>query len=110
MDISTSITQAGLNQYKAAQETKLAEQALGEKTPDELKEACREFETLFIKQMLDAMRSTVHKNPLIDGGQGEEIFEDMLYDEYADKMSRTANLGLQDMLYSQLKPGQAGLS
>ncbi|MBN2656470.1 MAG: rod-binding protein [Spirochaetales bacterium] len=67
-----------------------------------LKEATVEFEALFIKQMLNSMKKTVTKSGLLDGGMGQEIFEDMLYDEYAKKMAETANLGISDMMFRQL--------
>ena len=69
---------------------------------EELKEACKEFETILIEQMLNSMRKTVNKSGLMQGGMGEDIFEDMLYEKYARKMSDSANLGLSDMLYRQL--------
>ncbi len=69
---------------------------------DRLKQACSDFQSIFVKQMLDSMRKTVNKTGLLDGGRAEEIFEDMLYDEYAQKISKTADLGLDDMLYQQL--------
>jgi peptidoglycan hydrolase FlgJ len=67
-----------------------------------LREATREFEAIFIEQMLKSMRQTVEKSGLMDGGMAEDIFEDMLYENYAKKMSQTANLGLGDMLYRQI--------
>ncbi len=70
-----------------------------------LKDACRDFESLFIKQMLDSMKKTVNKSGLLDGGMAEDIFEDMLYDEYATKMADTANLGIAKMMYKQLSAG-----
>jgi flagellar protein FlgJ len=73
-----------------------------------LLEACRDFEALFIKQMLDAMRKTVGKTGLLDGGMAEDIFEDMLYDEYAKKMADTAGFGLAETLYRELSPRLAG--
>jgi flagellar protein FlgJ len=66
-----------------------------------LLDVCRDFEALFIKQMLDVMRKTVKKESLTHGGFSEEIFEDMLYDEYSKKMARTANLGIAEMIYDQ---------
>lgn len=69
---------------------------------EKLKEACKDFESLFVKQMLDAMRKTVGKGSLIKRNQGEEIFEDMLYDEYAKKMTETSRLGVGKMMYDQL--------
>lgn len=69
---------------------------------DRLMDVCRDFESLFIKQMLDSMRKTVNKSGLIERGMGEDIFEDMLYDEYAKKIANTANLGISRLLYNQL--------
>jgi len=69
----------------------------------ELFKACQDFEALFIKQMLDAMRKTVNKSDdLLKGGMGQDIFEGMLYDEYAKKMAETAQFGLAEMIYRQV--------
>lgn len=67
-----------------------------------LKETCVEMESLFVGRMLKEMRKTVHKNELFHGGYAEEIFEDMLYDEYALNLSKNSRLGLADMLYKEL--------
>lgn len=67
-----------------------------------LREATKDFEALFIKQMLDSMKKTVNKSGLLDGGMGQEIFEDMLYDEYSKQMADTANLGISEMMFAQL--------
>ena len=63
---------------------------------------CQDFESIFIKQMLNVMRKTVHKTGLIDGGMAEEIFEDMLYDDYALKMAQSSQFGISNMLYKEL--------
>jgi Rod binding domain-containing protein len=64
----------------------------------------QEFEAIFIKQMLNVMRKSVSKTGLLDGGMAEEIFEDMLYDEYAQKMAESGSFGIADMIYRQLNP------
>lgn len=68
----------------------------------DLYKAAQEFEALFINIMLKAMRSTVERGPINNGGFAEEIFEDMLYEERAKQMARTAGFGLADALYRQL--------
>ncbi len=68
----------------------------------DLYKACLDFESLFIKQMLDVMRKSVKKEGLLDGGMSEEIFTDMLYDEYAKKMAETAQFGLAQTIYDQV--------
>jgi flagellar protein FlgJ len=67
-----------------------------------LYKAALDFEAIFVKQMLNAMRKTVDKSGFVEGGMAEEIFEDMLYDEYAAKMTRVAGFGLADQVYLQL--------
>ena len=68
-----------------------------------LYQACQDFESLFIKQMLDVMRKTVHKeNDLLGGGLSQDVFEGMLYDEYAKKMAQTAGFGLAETIYRQV--------
>jgi flagellar protein FlgJ len=69
-----------------------------------LYKVCLEFEAIFIKQMLNSMRRTVEKSGLFEGGLAEDIFEDLLYDEYAKKMAENANFGLAAMIYSQVQP------
>jgi peptidoglycan hydrolase FlgJ len=61
-----------------------------------------EFESIFIKQMLNSMKSTIVKSDLIKEGMGEKIFDDMLYDEYAKKMSKTSDFGIGEMMYRSL--------
>ncbi len=69
----------------------------------ELYKVSQDFESLFIKQMLDVMRKTIHKeDDLLNGGIGQDVYEDMLYGEYAKKMAATAQFGLADMIYRQL--------
>ena len=68
----------------------------------ELYKVCLDFEAIFIKQMLNVMRNTVEKEGLLDGGMSEDIFEDMLYDEYAKKMAQTAQFGLAETMYLQI--------
>ena len=65
-------------------------------------DACIQAESLFVNQMLKEMRKTVHKGELLNGGQTEEIFQDMLYDQYAVNMSKTANLGIAKSMYDQM--------
>jgi flagellar protein FlgJ len=68
----------------------------------ELYKVCLDFEALFIKQMLNAMRKTVDETGLLDGGIGTDYWKDMLYDEYAQKMAQTAQFGLAETMYLQI--------
>jgi len=69
---------------------------------DKLYEACMELETFLIKNLIKSMRSTVQKNGLIDTGFAGEVYEDMLYDEYAKSFAQNANFGFAEMAYREL--------
>lgn len=76
------------------------------KTPDRqkkrLRKACDEFSAYFAKQMLSSMRKTVQKNDLLNGGNSEEIFKDMLDMEYAKDMTKSKQLKLSEILFKRL--------
>ncbi|GAB6090339.1 rod-binding protein [Spirochaeta dissipatitropha] len=83
-----------------------AENASGMES-DKLREVTREFEALFVKQMLDSMYSTLSpEDGLFYGGQSENIFRDMLNMEYAREMSFSGTFGLADSMYDQLSRNQ----
>ena len=92
-----------LIQYQnlAVQPPAAAKVAAG-KVDEKLLKACQEFEAIFINQMLTAMRQTVPKSGLLKQGLAHNIYEDMLYQQYANGMAKTAHFGLARLLYSQL--------
>ena len=67
-----------------------------------LEQACKDFESLFISQMMKQMRKTVPENGLFDGGRGEKIFTEMLDGEVAKSISNHRGLGLAATMYRQL--------
>jgi len=68
----------------------------------ELFEMCLELETILINNMIRGMRNTIQRSDLIDTGFAGEIYEDMLWDEYASLFTRNANLGFAEMAYRDL--------
>lgn len=68
-----------------------------------LKEACQQFEQLFLNQMLAQMRKTVPKGTMMGGGQSEEMFNGMLDQERAKVWAQEGGIGLANMLFQQMK-------
>jgi len=78
--------------------------ASGGRTPSivtnkEFYESCLELEGFLVKNLLKSMRSTVQRTNLIDIGFAGEVYEDMLYDEYAASLTRNAGFGFAEMIY-----------
>ena len=74
---------------------------------DKLYEQCQALETFLVKNILTAMRNNVMKSSLIDTGYAGELYEDMLWDEYAKEYTKSAGFGLADLAYLELT-GQRG--
>lgn len=68
-----------------------------------LREACDGFEEIFIHKLLQTMRSSSPKETLLAGGRGEEIFQDMLDENYAKIIAKSRSFGLGDLIYEQTK-------
>lgn len=70
---------------------------------EQLQAVAVEFEALFAKQMLDAMYATLNPDDdMFNGGMAEEIFRDMLNQEYASQIAREGTLGIADLIVEQL--------
>lgn len=68
----------------------------------ELKKAAEDFESLFIQQMLSAMRKTVPESDLFGDRKAEKMFETMLDEEMSKNMSKAGGIGLSKMIYEQM--------
>ena len=69
---------------------------------EKLEILAREFESIFVHQMIKSMRSTVEKSELTGGGPGEEMFTDMLDEEMARQIAFAQRDGLSSALVAQL--------
>lgn len=78
------------------------EKAVQEKDDKKLKKACSDLEAVFVNMMFSQMRKTVQKSDLFGGGYAEGMYEDMLYEKYAEEATKNNGIGIGDMLYKQL--------
>jgi flagellar protein FlgJ len=72
-----------------------------------LREAARQFESLFTKMMLDSMRSASFGDPMFGSDQAD-MYQDMMDDQLAVQLSSGRGIGLADMLIRQLSQGGQG--
>ena len=72
-------------------------------TQEALRQVSKEFESIFLYQMISAMRKTVGENGFLPKSHGQEIFEGMLDEEWSKKLAGTnGRAGLAELLYQQL--------
>ena len=71
-----------------------------------LKEACKEFESIFLSIMFKEMKKTIPEDGLIKKTTGTRIFEDMYVEELSKEIAKKdEGLGIGKMLYEQFKKG-----
>lgn len=66
--------------------------------PEELRRAAKEFESVFLSEMLAPMFEGLDTDGLGGGGMGEEIFRPMLVERYAESISRAGGVGIADSI------------
>jgi|GEM_PF-512778 len=75
-----------------------------------LAEVCQQFESLFVFQMLQAMRATVPEGGLFGTSMGQSVYKSMLDEQYALAMAKTGSMGIAKAMYDRLskaiKPDQ----
>ena len=67
-----------------------------------LRKAAEDFEAVFLFQMMKQMRSGMQKEEMFHGGMGEDVFSEMLDEEFSKKMAGHGSVGIADMLFKQL--------
>lgn len=87
---------------KGGKEARLEENLKQDKR---LKKACADFESLFLDYMLKKMRGTIPKSGLVKEVQGKETYETIMDQKVSEKLADQGGVGLQKMLYHQVKRG-----
>jgi murein DD-endopeptidase MepM/ murein hydrolase activator NlpD len=76
-------------------------------TPQDVKSAAAELASLFVYQMLAAMRRTIPQSGLLDKGFAHDTYLSLFDQEMARHMARREDLGLTALLQRQLKEADA---
>ena len=76
--------------------------------PKDAKEICSEFESIFIRHLLQQMRKTLPKSDFLDGGITGEFFNSQWDETLAQKIAEGGGIGLGNAIYSSLFPNSLG--
>lgn len=72
-------------------------------TDARLKEACADFESIFIYYMFKSMRKSLPQNGLLDNTQEQKLYKSMADQAMSENIARGRAMGLGELLYNQLK-------
>jgi Rod binding domain-containing protein len=108
MTITPLDNSAALLRADTARMSQIAQSAQGARDMKRIEEAAKEFEAMFLSEMLKPMFEGLEVNELFGGGKGEEIFKDFLITEYGKKMSNAGGIGLAKFVQDELIRQQEG--
>ncbi len=86
----------------ARRELMAARAARGSDRERAMRKAARDFEAVFIGQMLQPMFAGIKTDGIFGGGHAEEIFRSMLVEEMGKTIASSGGIGVADAVYREL--------
>jgi Rod binding domain-containing protein len=74
--------------------------------PQSVDKASKDFEGMFMSQMLQPMFETVPVDPLFGGGHGEEVMRGFLVQEYGKVLAKGSHFGIADAVGAEMNRAQ----
>lgn len=112
MDISAQNTLgSALSTLTKGQSDKALEQSLASmKTMEgrKLDAAAKDFEAVFLSQMLSHMFAGIETDGMFGGGHSEDIYRSMMVQEYGKILAESGGIGLSDALKAEIIAMQEG--
>lgn len=72
------------------------------KTREEAERLAKEFETMFLAEMLQPVFNQIETDGPFGGGQAEEAFRPMLVENYAKSLSDSGGVGIADAVLTEI--------
>jgi len=107
LESNTQLALMQASQTNSAGKLSDAKQAASEKDVKRMNEVAKDFEAMFMTEMLKPMFAELKPDARFGGGKGEEIFQGFMLQEYGKMIAETQSLGIADQVKGQLVQMQA---
>lgn len=99
-DTSLALMQATQRDVTGA--VQVAKNATAAKKDAQLEAAAKDFEAMFMTEMLKPMFEAMKPDPRFGGGKGEEVFRGFMLQEYGKLMADRGGIGIADAVKQEL--------
>jgi len=65
-------------------------------------ESAQDFEAMFLSELIKPMFENLEVDAIFGGGKGEEVFRDLLTQEYGKKMAESGGIGIAKFVRDEL--------
>lgn len=103
---TNALLQARMAQTENA--ARAAEASLTPKQLQSIEKAAKDFEGMFLAEMLSHMFSGLEVDPQFGGGHGEKMFRSLLVQEYGKNMATNGGVGIAAHVKNAMIAAQAG--
>jgi len=90
---------AGMENAMMRFQTAQADKMVGKNLPKNLEaieKTAKEFEAVFLSQMMSHMFEGLESDSMFGGGQAEKIYQGMMVNEYAQDLANSGGVGIAD--------------
>lgn len=81
---------------------------LDKKTMRQIDQAAEDFEAVFLAEMIKPMFEGIEVDEMFGGGKGEEVFRDLMIQEYGKNMAQAGGIGIASFVKDELIRQQEG--
>ena len=99
-DMSLNLSQFQTGKPGAASER--LQKQMGKDQSGKIDHAAKEFEAVFVAEMMKPMFEGIDTNGQFGGGKGEEVFRGMMLQEYGKLIAETGTIGIADQVKSAM--------
>lgn len=99
VSLNTSVPMMQATQRNAAQGLQAAKDSGDTK---KIEESAKEFEAVFIAEMMKPMFEGIETDSMFGGGKGEEVFRGFLVTEYGKMMAESRGVGIADHVRAEM--------
>ncbi len=99
LDMNTLLTSQSIS--KSGFDSAAKTMANAKKEAD-IAEAAKDFEAMFVTEMMKPMFEGLEVDEQFGGGKGEEVFRGMMLEEYGKMMAESGQIGIADSIKAQL--------
>lgn len=102
LDSNTSLALMQAAQAETSHAVNATKRAVSDKEMERFEAVAKDFEAMFMTEMMKPMFAELKPDPRFGGGKGEEIFRGMMLQEYGKLIAETGQIGIADSVRQEL--------
>lgn len=100
--MAAETTRQAASQARSTAQTNVSGASKDEAIPEQVKETAKDFEAVFISQMMAPMFEGLETDGYFGGGQAEGMYRSLMIDEIGKSVARRGGIGIADSVAREM--------